>query len=135
MAEVTRLHLCQVLTRSDRKPPAAYAELVKLPRVSKVTLKSLTDQEIAELICSEHKVRHVPEAIASAVLSRTKGNPFYAVVLVESLVEAGACHVADGVMSADEAKLSAVASVGDRLERVLISKVDRTGSTLTLCHS
>lgn len=78
-----------------------------------------------ELIRAEHTVQHVPDAIRRVVVSRAAGNALFGVALVESLVEAGACRVAGGVMSVDEAVLGAV-SVGDRLERVLVSKIDRT---------
>lgn len=87
-----------------------------------------------DLICSEHTIQQVPESIRRVVVSRAAGNALFGVALVQSLLEAGACRVAGGVMSVDEAVLGAV-SVGDKLERVLVSKIDRTPLCMvaTLC--
>lgn len=110
---------------THRTQPASYVELLKHPRVCRVLLHGLTEAAMLDLICSEHTIRQVPEAIRRVVVSRAAGNALFGVALVQSLVEAGACRVAGGVMSVDEAVLGAV-SVGDKLERVLVSKIDRT---------
>ena len=129
--------------------PAGYEQLLKSKLVSKILLGPLSDSHIHDLICSEYTVRQVPPVIDSAVKSRAQGNPFFACVLLESMIETGACCVAGGVMAYDEtllgmyshhactltllcrAKLTVTSmieatSMGDKLERVLLSKIDRT---------
>ena len=122
--DVTQCHAC-VPTHAVRTEPPSYAELLKNPRVCRVILRGLSEEAMLELIRAEHTVQHVPDAIRRVVVSRAAGNALFGVALVESLVEAGACRVAGGVMSVDEAVLGTV-SVGDRLERVIVSKIDRT---------
>ena len=85
--------------------PAGYEQLLKSKLVSKILLGPLSDSHIHDLICSEYTVRQVPPAIDSAVKSRAQGNPFFACVLLESMIETGACCVAGGVMAYDETLL------------------------------
>ena len=120
-----------VLHRPMTNPPEGYPEMLKLARVRKLVLKRLSDPQLIEVICSELSVRTLPPSVSSRVLPRAQGNPFFAAVLMQSLVESSACKVFNGVVVVNEASIATV-SLSDQLERAILSRIDRLGEMPSL---
>ena len=120
-----------VLHRPMSAPPDTYNELLQLPRAQKLVLKPLSTEQLKDVLCAELSVRVLPPAVTSRVLPRAQGNPFFASVLMQSLVDEQACKVTNGVLTVNESALATV-SISDRIERAILSRIDRLSEVQSL---
>ena len=120
-----------VVHRPINNPSDSYTELLKSARVRKLVLKPLSDAQLVEVLCSELAVRTIPAEVTSRVLPRAQGNPFFASVLVQSLVDSQVCKVCNGVVVVDDTSI-ATATLSDQIERAILSRIDRLSEVQSL---
>jgi class 3 adenylate cyclase/tetratricopeptide (TPR) repeat protein len=114
-------------------PPPERAQIAGLDSSLEVALGGLSNADLEELACRRLGVDSLPEAVASAVLSRADGNPFFAEELVWALVDSGQVRVENGVCVLGGDGTLRSLSLPDTLQGVVTARLDRLdpGDALT----
>jgi predicted ATPase/serine/threonine protein kinase/Tfp pilus assembly protein PilF len=102
----------------------ALAELSRAREATELPLGRLSSDEVERLVQSMLGVDAKPRALAQRVYQETKGNPFFVVELMRSLVESGTVRPKDGAWRArldEPGALRIPATVAD----VIIERVER----------
>lgn len=111
-------------TRPLTEPvPTEYQQISQLSRTIQIELNNLPDEDIIALICRRLKVKNLPVELASLIITKAQGNPFFSQELVYALRDAGKIqNIGDDcqiVGNLDEAGLP------DTVQGVITSRIDR----------
>lgn len=106
----------------EQSRPEFADRLLDRTSTTRLTLDELDGSDIPALIAGRLGVDSVPSALTDFVQQRTSGNPFFAVEVVQSLVEAGLIRVVDGTCSVGDLDSAELPST---VEGVVVSRLDR----------
>ncbi|ATB33453.1 AAA family ATPase [Melittangium boletus] len=116
-------------------PPPALEFLLRLPSIRRVELPAMADGDILALVCARLGVTRLQEEVATFILEKAEGHPFYSEELAYTLrdnglliVEHGECRLAPAAGKLDALGLPST------LEGLITSRIDRltTVQQLTL---
>jgi predicted ATPase len=119
--------LLVVASRPMQEPlPLEYRQLRQRPDMHTVMLDSLAPDETINLVCKRLGVDSLPEQVASLIVERAQGNPFFSEELAYAmrdagliLIEQGECRIAPN--AGDLSNISFPMSV----QGVVMSRIDR----------
>ena len=95
---------------------------------SHIKLSEFSSDITADLVKSLLDIDEVPHAILQFVSEKTHGNPLFIEEMTKVLVENGVLSIEDGLLNVKE-DLSKI-TVPDRLESLIISRIDNLGETI-----
>ncbi len=88
-----------IMTRPGSESAAAqteYRRLLEAPDVERVTLGSLSRQQVDQLICQQLGVSELPPDVGSFIFGHSEGHPFFSAEIAFALRDAGYIRVEDG---------------------------------------
>jgi class 3 adenylate cyclase len=95
-----------------------------------LTIEPLGDDDLVELIKRYIEVEEVPAELSSVILERAEGNPFFAQELIGTLVQRGLVVVENGVCRLLGQPEQLAAAFPERVESLLISRLDHLPADL-----
>jgi class 3 adenylate cyclase/tetratricopeptide (TPR) repeat protein len=139
LIEATRRRIPSVLIALARRPVDGPEALDKIPMSLRdeldaraaelIRLEPLDDDELMELIELHLRVPKVPHEVREVIAARSEGNPFFAQELVESLLQRGLVSVDDFTLTVHGGVEQLQAEFPERVERLLVSRLDRLSLT------
>lgn len=105
--------------------PPERRQLVDLERSDELVLGGLPDADLEELARRRFGVDSLPVDVASAVVGRAGGNPFFAEELVWALLDSGQVRVEDGACHLRDDRTLRSLDLPDTLQGVVTARLDR----------
>lgn len=120
-----------IATRPPAEPvPQEYLRLARLAGSNTLRLEGLAEEDMDTLMRQRLGVSELPPELLKLVRERAAGHPFFCEELIQTMLEAGAIRVVDGICRAgDLGKLELPTSV----EGVILSRLDRLSPGQQLC--
>lgn len=119
--------LIVIATRPMSEPlPVEYSQMRQLPDAHYLILDRLSTEEALQLTAQRLGVQSLPDEVATLILEKTQGNPFFAEELAYALRDAGLIVISDGVcrIAPDAGDLQDM-SFPTSVHGVIISRIDR----------
>jgi class 3 adenylate cyclase/tetratricopeptide (TPR) repeat protein len=115
-----------VALRPLQDAPLEHSRLLSLPGAEVLDLEPLSGAEALTLVCHRLGVNSLPPAVATLIMERAEGHPFFSEELAYALRDAGLIQITDG-----ECKLApgvtdfADLNVPNNIETLITSRIDR----------
>lgn len=106
--------------------PQDYKQIEELPQTQVLALAPLPPEGTAALVCQRLGVKRLPDTVATFILEKAEGHPYFTEELAYALRDSGALQIADGEcrISLDSQDLRAL-ELPNTIEGVITSRVDR----------
>lgn len=106
--------------------PVEYSQIRHLSVTQSIVLNRMSDEETLQLIRHRLEVESLPDEVATLILEKAQGNPFFSEELAYALRDAGLITIANGVcrIAPDAGDLSSI-SFPNSVQGVVISRIDR----------
>jgi tetratricopeptide (TPR) repeat protein len=119
-----RLRTTRVLLLLTSRPAGAADELDGA-RMRRMVLAELTESESLAMVRLALGVADLPEEVGEEIYAKTKGNPLFLEEVVHSLQEPGVLDRILGATSVTRAAELAALEIPDRVQGLLMSRIDR----------
>ncbi|HLF29277.1 MAG TPA: AAA family ATPase [Anaerolineae bacterium] len=107
-------------------PPAEYTYLVKSAGARLISLETLSDGEVDQLVCQRLGVSILPQPVANLIRQKAEGHPFFSEELAYALREAGLIQIVNGECQiAPGVRDLAALDFPDTIQGVITSRIDR----------
>ncbi len=113
-----------VLLLLTTRPVAIPAELDR-PEVARLGLSELSKSESRDMLQASLDVDHLPYEVGEALYEKTKGNPLFLEEVIHSLQAPGVLERILGASSVTRAAELAALEIPDRVQGLLMSRIDR----------
>jgi predicted ATPase len=106
--------------------PSQYERLDRAPGTHRMVLDSMAPEETLNLICQRHGVYVLPEQVATLIVDKVQGNPFFSEEIAYALRDTEQIQVVDGecVLNPGLGDLHSL-DFPDTVEGVITSRIDR----------
>ncbi len=120
-------------TRPLTEPfPPEYTQLLRAPRVQKLSLETLPPSEIVTLVSQRLGVESLPPEVAALIRAKAEGHPFFSEELAYALRDSGTITIHDGhCQLAENVRLDSI-NFPDTVQGVITSRIDRLTPSLQL---
>jgi class 3 adenylate cyclase/tetratricopeptide (TPR) repeat protein len=122
--DVPLLVIATARPRLFEKHPAFAASI---PRVNRITLERLSDEQTERLVCGLLETLHAPSEVVSTIIRRCEGNPFYAeesARLFQDRVRDEASHVFERAAEGRAGPTDAEAPLPGSVQAVIAARLD-----------
>ena len=113
-------------------PPAVYNEIAAAPGTRRITLDTLSQDDIEALVSRRLGVESLPPEIASLSHDKAEGHPFFSEELAFALRDAGLLRVSDGVARLSLGADLAALDFPTTIQGVITSRIDRLSASQQL---
>ncbi len=104
--------------------PSEYESLLEQPGVLQLSLESLSPEDTIRLVCQRLGVETLPGQVASLIIEKAEGHPFFSEELAYALRDSGVLRIINGQASiASNINLSTL-NLPDTVEGVVTSRID-----------
>lgn len=113
--------------------PTEYQRLLEAPDVERITLNSLSREQLVRLICQQLDVSEIPQAVIAFIYGHTEGHPFFSEEIAFALRDAGYILVQDGrcILANGNRDLHSL-DFPATIQGVVTSRIDRLESSQQL---
>jgi len=124
--DVPSLLVVIVMRPVHESAPPDLVRMLASPNIAKLSLDTLSPEEIETLICYRLGVNSLPQEVARFIRNRAEGHPFFSEELAYALRDRGLIFVSDGIcqLAAEAVDLNKL-DFPDTIEGVIISRIDK----------